>query len=117
MCTEVLNIWPQATKEMNVNPADLCIGIIASRNLCEVATLDAEGTPELFGFPTSLIGREALRVFLAGQNRPLRLAVAGDAAMGFAFAVGPSAQCNVYIVALGVADHPVALARYASRAL
>jgi hypothetical protein len=102
---------------MNVNPADLCIGIIARQNTCEIATLDAHGAPEHFRFPVSPMGREALRVFLAGQNRPLRLAVAGDAAMGFAFAVGPSAQCNVYIVALNVADHPVALARYALRAL
>ena len=102
---------------MKVNPVDLCIGILAGTNTCEIATLDAAGAPERFGFPTSPMGQAALRVFLAGQNRPLRLAVSGDAAMGFAFAVGPTAQCNVYIVAPSVANHPVALARYAARSL
>ncbi len=104
-------------EEMNVSPADLCIGIVACKNTCEVATLDASGTPEHVGFPVSQLGRAALRVFLAGQSRPLRLAVSGDAAMGLAFAVGPAERCNIYIVARGVADHPVALARYASRAV
>ncbi|MBL8453922.1 MAG: hypothetical protein JNK97_14350 [Zoogloea sp.] len=100
-----------------MSPADLCIGIVACENTCEVATLDASGAPERVGFPVSQLGRAALRVFLAGQSRPLRLAVSGDAAMGLAFAVGPAAGCDIYIVARGVADHPADLARYASRAL
>jgi len=40
-------------EEMNVSPADLCIGIVARKNTCEVATLDASGTPEHVGFPVS----------------------------------------------------------------
>lgn len=104
-------------EEMTVIPDELCVGIVASENACEVAELDASGVPEAVGFPTSPLGRAALRVYLAGQDRPLRLAVSGDAAMGMAFAVGPTANCNTYIVAPGVADHPVALARYAARAV
>lgn len=104
-------------EEMNVSPVELCVGILARENSCEVAILDASGVPEPFGFPASPLGREALRVCLAGQHRPVRLAVSGNAAMGMAFAVGPAENCNIYLVAGGVADHPVALVRYALRAL
>ncbi len=100
-----------------MSPADLCVGVVACKSTCEVATLDASGAPEHVRFPVSQLGRAALRVFLAGQSRPLRLAVSGDAAMGLAFAVGPAERCDIYIVAGRVADHPVALARYAARAL
>lgn len=100
-----------------MKPADLCVGILTHENGCEIATLDAPDSPEPFRFPASPMGRDTLKVFLAGQRRPLWLAVSGTGAMDLAFAIDPAAPCNTYIVAQGVADDPVALARYASRAV
>ncbi len=58
-------------------------------------------------------GRILVALRLALMNAVLTIGTA----VGFAFAVGPAAQCNVYIVAPSVANHPVALARYAARSL
>ncbi|KAB2970210.1 hypothetical protein [Zoogloea sp.] len=99
-----------------MKPIDLCIGIAVREGGYEVATLEAGGVPASYGFPPSALGQAVLKVFLAGQERHLRLAISGDAAMGCALSLGGGGDRDVYIVARRVADQAAELARYASRA-
>ncbi|WP_079436066.1 hypothetical protein [Zoogloea sp. LCSB751] len=102
---------------MKINPAELCIGIVVRNRAYAVATPGTDNAANTIGFPGSQLGRETLRVFLAGQECPVRLAVAGDGAIGVALAISPTAQCNVYILDAKPGAHPARLASYASRAL
>lgn len=102
---------------MNVNPAKLCIGVVVRHRDYAVAAYGTDHSAESIDFPDSPLGRAALRVFLAGQECPLCLAIAGDGAISVALAISPAAHCDVYILDASPEAHPGRLASYASRAL
>jgi 2-keto-3-deoxy-6-phosphogluconate aldolase len=96
----------------NMN-SDLCIGIASRKEAYEVAAMETGKTTVLMRFPATKMGREAIKSFLAGYGRSLRLAVAGGAALNLALALRSSSVGETFIVSTAVADQAVALARYA----
>lgn len=101
---------------MNMS-SDLCIGISSKNEVFELAALE-QGRPTVAAtFPATGMGLEAIKVFLAGTANPVRLAVAGVAALSVALALGNSLRREVFIVSAANADQPLALAlaHYAMR--
>lgn len=96
--------------------SDLCIGIAASHESLEIAALQRGQAAVLMKFPASDIGLEEAKAFLTSYRRPMRLAVAGVAALSLALAVGNVPYRETFIVATSVADQAVALANYARQA-
>lgn len=77
----------------------LAVGVAAGAERLEVVVLGGLPRKCSASFPSNPIGWAAVRGFLAGHGRPVRLVVAGAAALGFALAVGNSAERRVLIVA------------------
>jgi hypothetical protein len=82
----------------------------------EISTLD-KGRVQLLTLPASAQGVATLKARLRALSQPIRLAISGSAALGLALALSQMPLSDVYIVAASVADQPVALARYAGRAI
>jgi hypothetical protein len=61
------------------------------------------------------MGVEAIKIVLTDYQRPVRLALAGAAALSLALALGNAPGRETVIVSSAVADQPIALARYAGR--
>lgn len=97
--------------------AGLSVGVAAGREQVELVVLGA--TPPVCSarFPSNAIGWAAVRGFLAGQRLPVRMAVAGVAALGFALAVGNANDRRVLIVAPAVAKSALKLAVHARNSL
>jgi hypothetical protein len=95
----------------------LCIGIAASNDVLDLAALESGRSTAVTHFPASAIGIETIKGFLAAHNEPMRLAVAGAAALNLALALGNAPGRETFVVSSTVADQPVALARFASRTL
>lgn len=100
----------------HMNP-DLYIGIISKSDTLEVATRESGKTSITMTFPATGMGVEALRQFLTNHGNPVRLAVAGAAALGVAFALGNVPIRETFIVSSAVATQAVDLARYAEHAV
>ena len=95
---------------------DLCMGIFLTQDAMEISTLD-KGRMQLLTLPASAQGVATLKARLSALSRPIRLAISGSAALGLALALSQMPLSDVYIVTASVADQPLALARYAGRAL
>lgn len=93
--------------------SDLCIGIASRNEIYEVAAMEAGKSTVVMKFPATKKGLEAIKGFLTGYGRTVRLAVAGGAALNLALALGSSSGGEIFIVSTAVADQAVALARYA----
>ena len=93
----------------------LCIGISSNRDSYEVAALEPGSGAVCMKFPATAMGLEGIKVFLAGHTSPLRLAVAGAAALSLALVLGQTPGSEVFIVSASLAGQPVALAHYAER--
>jgi len=89
---------------------ELAVGVAAGAERLELVVLG--GSPRLCraSFPSNPIGWAAVRGFLAGYRRPVRLAVAGAAALGFALAVGNTPERRVLIMSPGPAKSALQLA-------
>jgi len=96
--------------------SDLCIGIAATGNSLEIAALAPGKAAVVMTFPANGIGVEGIRAFLSAHRAPLRIAVAGVAALGLALSLGNVCGRETFIVSAAVADQAVALARYAEHA-
>ena len=99
-----------------MNP-DLYIGIISKNDSIEVASREAGKNAISMTFPATGMGIEALRLFLASQGNPVRLAVAGVAALSTALALGNVPFRETFIVSSCVATQAADLARYAEFAV
>ncbi len=99
-----------------MNP-NLYIGIISKNDTLEVATRESGKTAITMTFPATGMGIEALRQFLASHGNPVRLAVAGAAALSIALALGNVPFRETFIVSSAVATQAVDLARYAEHAV
>ena len=99
-----------------MNPDDLCIGIAIHNDTLEIAALN-DGKLQSMNLPTSASGMNVLKGFLCRSRQPVRVAVAGTAALGLVLALTQTPVQEVFIVAANVANHPIALAHYAERAL
>ena len=95
----------------------LYIGIISKGDTFEIATREFGKTAVTITFPATGMGIEALRHFLAGHGNPVRIAVAGAAALSIALAVGNVPFRETFIVASAVAAQAADLARYAEHAV
>lgn len=96
--------------------SDLCIGIASSREALEIAVLEPGKAVVAMRFPATGTGVEGIRLFLSGYGRPLRMAVAGVAALGLALSLGNVCGRETFIVSSAVASRAEALARYAGHA-
>ena len=96
--------------------SDLCIGIASHRDVLELAALEHTKRIVTCRFPATPLGVGAIKVFLAGYGKPMRLAVAGTTALALAFALGNATRLEVFIVSSAVTDQAVPLAHYAARA-
>lgn len=67
-------------------------------------------------FPATGMGVEGIRIFLSGYTYPVRMAVAGVAALSLALNLGNVFGRKTFIVSSTIADQAVALARYAEHA-
>jgi hypothetical protein len=94
----------------------ISVGIMVRNNILEVAAIELGKATAAIAFPDTRMGREALKGFLASRHCSIRLAVAGAASLGVALALGNFSGREVFIVSSAVADHAVALARYAKHA-
>jgi hypothetical protein len=101
------------SKVKEIVNSDLCIGIASRNDSYEVAALVAGKTAVVMKFPATAMGVEAIKGFLASHGNPVRLAVAGVAALSLALALGKGPGQETFIVSSAVADQAVALARYA----
>ncbi len=90
----------------------LCIGIAAQNDTLEIAARESGRTMIVMKFPATLMG-EAIKIFLASYEIPVRLAVAGVAALSLALSLGNVPGRETFIVSSDVADQAVALALYA----
>jgi hypothetical protein len=96
--------------------SDLCIGIAATHDSLEIAALEAGKTAVVMIFPATGMGIEGIRVFLSGYANPVRMAVAGVAALSLALNLGNVCGRETFIVSTAIADQAVDLARYAEHA-
>ncbi|MDD5248492.1 MAG: hypothetical protein PHY45_05890 [Rhodocyclaceae bacterium] len=94
---------------------DLYVGIAATEEGLEVAALDHGRPTTATSFPASAMGMEAIKIFLA--DNPVRLAIAGVAALNVALALGNAPQREVFILSSSAAEQSVALARHAERSI
>jgi hypothetical protein len=92
---------------------DLCIGIASRNNAYEIAALENGKTTRVLKFPATRMGVEAIKGFLAAHAKPVRLAVAGAAAVSLALALGNVPGRETFIVAISIASQAPALAHYA----
>lgn len=97
--------------------SDLCIGIASSNGAYEIATLEQGKTSLVMKFPATRMGVEAIKGFLACYGHPVRLAVAGVAAVSLALALGNVPGRETFIVSTAIANQAVALAHYAEHAV
>lgn len=97
--------------------AGLCVGVAAGRERLELVLLGARPRLCRVSFPSNAIGWAALRGFLAGHRQPVRIAVAGVAALGFALAVGNASERRVLIIAPALAKTAHQLAVHAKNNL
>ncbi len=81
----------------------------------EIAALENGKALRLLKFPATRLSVEAIRGFLRAHAKPVRLAVAGAAALSLALALGDVPGCETFIVAASIAGQASALARYAWR--
>ena len=96
--------------------SDLCIGIASTNDSLEVAALEPGKTAVVMKFPATGMGIEGIRVFLSGYANPVRMAIAGVAALSLALTLGNVCGRETFIVSSAIADQAVALARYAEHA-
>jgi hypothetical protein len=95
--------------------SNLCIGIVPRNGSLALAALEADHPAVEVDFPATPMGVAAIKIALADHERPVRLAVAGTAAVDLALALGNEPGRETVVVSSAVADQPVALARYAGR--
>ena len=96
--------------------SDLCIGIASTKDLLEIAALEPGKAAVVMKFPATGMGVKGIRIFLSGCGEPVRMAVAGVAALSLALNLGNASGCETFIVSPTIADQAVALARYAEHA-
>lgn len=99
-----------------MNP-DLYIGIFSKNDTLEVATRESGKTAITMTFPATVMGVEALQHFLTSHGNPVRLAVAGAAALSVALALGNVPFRETFIVSSAVATQAAELVRYAEHAV
>jgi hypothetical protein len=97
--------------------SNLCIGIASRNDVLEIAALESGEAAVAVKFPASAMGVEAIKLFLADYGIPVRLAVAGVAALSLALALGNAPRREVFIVSASVTEQPLALAHYARRSI
>lgn len=98
-----------------MNP-DLCVGIASTHDYLEIAALEPGKLAVVMKFPATGMGVEGIRVFLSSNGTPVRMAVAGVAALSLALNLGNVYGRETFIVSPTIADQAVALARYAEHA-
>lgn len=96
--------------------SDLCIGIASSNDSLELAALEPGKAAVVMKFPATGMGVEGIRAFLSAYGNPVRMAVAGVAALSVALALGNVCGRETFIVSSAIADQALALARYAEHA-
>jgi hypothetical protein len=94
---------------------ELCVGIASKGGSLALAALQPGRPAVEVDFPATAMGVEAIKIALEDSEQPLRLAVAGAAALSLALALGNAPGRETVIVSSAVADQPIALARYAGR--
>lgn len=99
---------------MNQN---LYIGIVSRHDTLEVATQEPGRAAITMTFPATVMGVEGLRQFLASYGIPIRMVVAGVAALSVALTLGNVPFRETYIVSSTVATQAVDLVEYAERAI
>ena len=102
---------------MNTPNTPLCIGISSTHDSYDIATLETGKAMIAMKFPATAMGVEGIRHFLSSQASPLRLAVAGVAALSLALALGNAPRREVFILSSSAGHQPVALAHYAERSI
>jgi hypothetical protein len=95
--------------------SDLCVGIVPRRGSLALAALEPDHPAVQVDFPATPMGVAAIKMALTDQERPVRLAVAGSAALDLALVLGNELGLETDVVSSTVADQPMALARYAGR--
>ena len=96
--------------------AELCIGIASTKESLEVAALEPGKAVVVMKFPATGMGIEGIRIFLSSYGNPVRMAVAGVAALNLGLKLGNASGRETFIVSSTIADHALALAHYAGHA-
>ena len=78
--------------------SDLCIGIASTHDSLEIAALESGKVAVVMKFPATGMGVEGISLFLSGYANPLRMAVAGVAAVSLALTLGNVCGRETFIV-------------------
>ena len=93
-----------------------CIGIASKEGSLSVAVFESGHSALEVRFPANEIGLRAIGIFIASCREPVRLAVAGAAALSVALTLGDSpGRGETFIVSSALAAHPLALAHLVGR--
>jgi hypothetical protein len=93
---------------------ELCIGIASKDGSLALAAFESGRPAVEVNFPATEMGVEAIKIYLVSCREPVRLAVAGVAALTLALALGNlPGRRETFIVSSAVAAQPNALAHYA----
>jgi len=95
---------------------DLCVGIASTIESLEIAALEAGKAAVVMKFPATNVGIEGLKKFLSSYHIPVRMAVAGVAALSLALTIGNELARETYIVSSSMPSQAVALAHFAEHA-
>lgn len=92
------------------------LGITLNNGIFHVDERRANRNPASISFPSDERGTEMLKRYVADLRGPVRLAIAISAAtIGIALTLGEPPEREVFLVSPLVADHPSALADFATR--
>jgi hypothetical protein len=94
----------------------LYVGVASKHDTLEVVAREHGKDTVSMTFPATASGVEALRSYMTGRERRVRLAVAGAAALGIALSLGNAPLRETFIVSSSFASHATELARYAEHA-
>ena len=96
--------------------ADLSVGIASTNESLEIAALESGKEAVVMKFPATTVGMESVRNFLSSYHVPVRLAVAGVAALSLALVLGNEFGRETFIVSSVIPYQAVALAHFAEHA-
>lgn len=94
---------------------DLCVGVLATADRLEIATLQRGKAAIFSSFPATEMGIEAIKGYLTGYGRSVRLAVGGVAHLNLALRLGNVAGRETFVVSPACARQALDLALYAEQ--
>ena len=95
--------------------SELCIGVASSNGAYEVVAMEGGKATVTMKFPATNKGTDAIKSFLAGCGKSVRMAVSGTGSVSLALALNDVFNGETLIVSSRIINQALPLARYAGR--